>query len=148
MLSQLEKNQEILLSMQDEALFWWGILREMKTSLLNIKRVLDTFEATQEVPQNTVTTQEEYGGSHQNSRRSPVSPTPPKRRVRFPASSGKVSRRSCRTSKGGDLQLTLERNSRGETTKTRCPNELQIHLTPLWTPQRYPEIHIGMGYEP
>ena len=21
-------------------------------------------------------------------------------------------------------------------------------LTPLWTPQRYPEIHIGMGYEP
>ena len=53
MLPQLEKNQEILPSMRDEALFCCGISREIPPALLNLKRVLDTIEATQEVPGHT-----------------------------------------------------------------------------------------------
>ena len=47
---QLEKNQEILPSMQDEALFCCSISREIPPSLLSLQRVLDTLDATQEVP--------------------------------------------------------------------------------------------------
>ena len=49
-LLQLEKNQEILPSTRDEALFHCGILREIAPSLLSLERVLDTLDATQEVP--------------------------------------------------------------------------------------------------
>ena len=47
---QLEKNQEILLLTRDEAHFPSGVLREIPPSLLSLERVLDTLEATQEVP--------------------------------------------------------------------------------------------------
>ena len=49
MLLQLEKNQEILPSTRDEALFHCGILREFPPFFLSLERVLDTLEATQEV---------------------------------------------------------------------------------------------------
>ena len=53
LLPQLEKNQEILPSTRDEMLFQCGILREMLPYLLSLERVLDTLEATQEVPRHT-----------------------------------------------------------------------------------------------
>ena len=53
-----------------------------------------------------VSTQEEHRGSRHNSRTTLVLPSHPERRVHFPASSGRESRRSCRTSRGGGLHLT------------------------------------------
>ena len=52
-LVQLEKNQEILPSTWDEALFGSGISREIPPYLLSLERVLDTLDATQEVHQHT-----------------------------------------------------------------------------------------------
>ena len=48
-LPQLEKRQEVLPSMRNEALFGCDISRETPHSLLSLKRVLDTLDATQEV---------------------------------------------------------------------------------------------------
>ena len=45
-LLQLEKKQEILPSMRDEALFRCGITREIPPSFLSLERVLDTLDAT------------------------------------------------------------------------------------------------------
>ena len=44
------KKKEILTSTKDEALFRCGISREIPPSLLSLERVLDTLDATQEVP--------------------------------------------------------------------------------------------------
>ena len=49
---QLEKIQEILLSTQDEALFYCGISREIPLSLFTLEMILDTIDATQDVPQH------------------------------------------------------------------------------------------------
>ena len=46
--------------------------------------------------------------------------------VQFPASLGKESLRSCRTSRGGDRNVKLERNSMGRATILKEPN-VQIH---------------------
>ena len=50
LLPQLEKNQDILPSTRDEALFRCGVLREIPPSLLSLERDLDTLQAPQEVP--------------------------------------------------------------------------------------------------
>ena len=39
--------------MRDEALFRHSVLREIPPSLLSLERVLETLEASQEVPQHT-----------------------------------------------------------------------------------------------
>ena len=49
---QLEKIQEILLSTQDEALFYCGISREIPLSLFTLEMILDTIDAPQEVTQH------------------------------------------------------------------------------------------------
>ena len=74
---QLEKNQEILPSMRDEALYLCGISREIPPSLLSLERFLDTLEATQKVPQHT--------SSH--SRGPPSVPPQLKKSPGFPSSS-------------------------------------------------------------
>ena len=48
-LPQLKKNQEILPSTRDEALFSCSILREIPPSLLSLESVFDTLDATQAV---------------------------------------------------------------------------------------------------
>ena len=95
-----------------EALFCCGIKRYIQPSLLSLERVLDTLEATQEVPDISLFTREEHQGSHHNSRRAPFFPPHLEMRVPFPASSGKESHQSRRTSRGGGLNLKVERNSR------------------------------------
>ena len=60
-------------------------------------------------PDIPVSTRKEHRGSRHNSRRAPVFPSHPERRVHFPASSGKESLNSHRTSRGSGLNLTLER---------------------------------------
>ena len=52
-LPQLEKNREILPSTRDKALFHCDVSREIPSSLLHPKRVLDTLDSTQEVSQHT-----------------------------------------------------------------------------------------------
>ena len=49
---QLEKIQEILPSTCDEALFYCGISREIPLSLFTLEMILDTIDATQDVPQH------------------------------------------------------------------------------------------------
>ena len=123
---QLEKNQEILPSMQDEALFCCSISREIPPSLLSLKRFLDTLDATQEVPRHTHYTQEEPQGFCHISRRAPFFPPQLEMRVHFCASSGMESRHSRGTSRGGGLYLKLEWNFRGCATIQKDP-EVPIH---------------------
>ena len=52
-LPQLEKNHEIIPSTRDEAHFHCGMLREILPSLFSLEMVLDTLDATQEVPRHT-----------------------------------------------------------------------------------------------
>ena len=52
-LPQLQKNQEIITSTQDEALFCCSVLREIPPSLLSLERVLDTLDATEEILRHT-----------------------------------------------------------------------------------------------
>ena len=54
--------------------------------------------------------QEEHRGSRHNSRRAPFSPPHLKMKAHFPASSGNESQRSRRTSRGGGLNLKVDRN--------------------------------------
>ena len=54
-------------------------------------------------------------------------------RVQFPALSGKESLRSCHTSRGGDLNVKLERNSRGRATIPKDP-DVPIHSRYTWFP--------------
>ena len=61
-------------------------------------------------PNIPVATREEHRGSCHNSRRAPVLPPYPERKVHFPASSGKESRLFCCNSRGGGLNLNLERH--------------------------------------
>ena len=73
---QLEKNQEILPSTRDEALFRCSVSREIPHSLFSLERVLDTLDATQEVPLNT----------HLHSRRIPNVLPQLKKSLVFPSS--------------------------------------------------------------
>ena len=134
MLLQLLKNQESLPSTQAQSLFQCCVLREIPPSLLSPERSLTPLRKLKKFPDILVCTQEEHRGSRHNSRRAPVLPPHPKRRVRFPASLGRESRHSRRTSRGGNLHLMLERDSRGLATiskEPRCPRAVWTHLTPL-----------------
>ena len=91
-------------------------------------------------------------------------------RVNFPAWSGKESRRSCHTSKEGDLMLKLERNSRDRGTIQKDPDSQSTPFTPdsnaltglsprgstqntmacvtaLWHLERKPQIPMSTGQE-
>ena len=76
-LLQLEKNLEILPSTRDDALFPSGVSREISPSLLSLEKVLDTLEATQEVPEPT----------RIHSRGTPMVPPQLKKSPGFPSSS-------------------------------------------------------------
>ena len=39
--------------MRDEALFRFGVLRQIPSSLLSLERIIDTLEATQEIPHHS-----------------------------------------------------------------------------------------------
>ena len=90
MLPQLEKNQEILPSMPDQALFLSSVSREMLPFLLSLERVLDTLEATQEVPPHT----------NLHSRGTPRVSPQLKKSTGFPSSSQEVCPFPCFVGKG------------------------------------------------
>ena len=110
--------------MRDEALFRCGISREIPPSLLSLRKVLDTLDATLEVPGHTISFQVEHRGSRHNSRRVPVFPSHLEMKVHFPASSRKESRPSRHTSRGGGFNLKLVRNTRDHATITKDPDVL------------------------
>ena len=151
-LLQLEKNLEILPSTRDDALFPSGVSREISPSLLSLEKVLDTLEATQEVPDILVATRVEHRGSHHNSRKAPGFPLHLEMRVLFPALSGKESRCSRRTSRGGALHRKGKRNSRvvprfPESPRYLSPfqgNLFSLHCLDFQTAERLtPRWHVG-----
>ena len=116
-LLQLEKNKEILPSMRDDALFCCGISREILPSFLSLERVLDTpLLQLKKFPDIPISTGEEHRRSCHNSRRAPFFPPHLEMRVHFPASLIKESQHSLHSSRGGSLNLKVERNSRGRAT--------------------------------
>ena len=68
MLLQLEKNQEILPSRLDEALFHCGVLRQIPPSLLSLERVLEPLRQQKKFPNVPVSTREDHRGFRHNSR--------------------------------------------------------------------------------
>ena len=120
------KNQEILSSTRDEALVHCSVLREISPSLLSLERVLDTLEATQEVPQHTRLLSRGTPMVPTQLMKSPGFPPHLEMRVHFPASSGKEYWRSHHTSRGGGLNLKIERYSRDSTTILKDP-DVRIH---------------------
>ena len=118
-MQQLVKNQEIHPSAVVEALLRCGISREKPPSLLSLESVLDTFEATQEVPRHT----------NLHSRGTPRVPPKLKKSPGFPSSSREEDLFPCFVGKRMPvflshfnrlhLSLTLERNSSGRATNSK-----------------------------
>ena len=74
---QQEKNQEILTSTHTEALFCFGISREIPPPLLSPERVLTPLRQLKKFPDIPVCTREEHRGSRHNSGRALVLPLHP-----------------------------------------------------------------------
>ena len=125
-LLELKKNQKILPSTRDEALFHCDVSREIPLSLMSLENVLDTLEATQMFTNIPISTSEEHRRSSHNSRRAPFFTPHLEMKVHFPASSGKESQHSSHTSGGGGLNVNLERNSSGCATIPKDP-DVPIH---------------------
>ena len=130
MLLQLEKNPEILPSTRDETVFCCGVWREIPASLLSLERVLDILEATLEDPRLSRLHLNRTPRVPPQIKKIPGFPPHPERRVHFPASLGKDSRFSLGTSRGGELNLTLERNSRVGATISKDPMSQCTPQTP------------------
>ena len=73
-LPQVEKNHEILPSVQDEAFFCCSISREIPPSFLKLKAYLTPFMQLKNFPDVLVSSQEEHWVSSHNSIRAPFSP--------------------------------------------------------------------------
>ena len=142
MLRQLEKNQEILPLTRDEALFCCGVSSEIPPSILSLGRLLDTLGATLEFPECTSL----------HSRGTPMVPQQLNKSPGFPNSSREEGPFPCIFEKGiagfpsdvkrGKSQLDTQEELQGSChhfKRPRCPNALQIHLTPLqltrWSPR-------------
>ena len=89
-----------------------AFLEKSHIPTLALKWSLTPMKQLKKFPDIHVPMREDHRGSSHNSRRAPFFPPHLKMRAHFPASSGNESQRSCRTSRGGGLNLKLERNSR------------------------------------
>ena len=144
----------ILPSMRDEVLLSCGISSEIPPYLLSLEGSLTLWMQLKNFPDIPVSTRKEHRGSRHNSRRAPVFPSHPERRVHFPASSGKESLNSHRTSRGGSLNLKLERNYRSRVTISKDP-DVPMHsrysllpCTDLTVTPRISSKHDGRFYSP
>ena len=100
--------------------------REIPPSLSSLERVLDTLEATQEVPPHTHLHSRGTMRVPLQLKKRPIFPPHLEMRVHFPHSSGKESHQSRCTSRGGGLNLKVERNSTGRATILKDPI-IQVH---------------------
>ena len=130
----MEKNQEILPSKPDEAIFHYSVSREIPLSLLSPEKVLDTLEATQEVPRHT--------SLHLSV--APRFPLQPKKSPGFLSSFQEEGPFPCFIGKGIPVstwhlkrrrsQLDAQEKLQGSCHHFKtppCPNVFQIQLTPL-----------------
>ena len=142
---QLKKNQDILHSTCDEALFCCSGLREIPASFLSLKRVPDTLYATQEFPQNTHLHWRGTLSVPPPLKKSPFSPPHIKIGVHSLASSGKESRRSCHTSRGGRSHHETREELQGSchnSKRPRCPHPLEIRPDSPATARMEPRISL------
>ena len=133
-LLQLENNQEILTSTRDETLFCCGVLREILPSLLSLERVLDTLDASQEIPRKT----------HFHSSGTPRVPPQLKKSPFFPSSSQDEGPFPCSVGNGNPVfpshlkwrrsQLGSRQELQGSchnSKRPRYPSPFHIHLISL-----------------
>ena len=124
MLPHLVKNQEILPSMRDMAHFHCGISRETPPSLLNFERGLDILDVSQELCQHTRLHSRGIPSVLTQLKKSHVFPSSSRDEGPFPCFIGKAIPLSNCTSRGGGLNLTLERNPRDCGTIPKARNVL------------------------
>ena len=133
-LLQLEKNLEILPSTRDDALFPSGVSREISPSLLSLERVLDTLDASQEVPQHTCLHLRGTPRVPPRLNKSPVFPSSSRDEGPLPCFVGKgipafplsLKRRWSHLESREELQGSCHHSRRPQ-----CPSPLQIHLISL-----------------
>ena len=133
-LLQLEKKQEILPSMRDEAPFHCGISREIPPSLLSLKRVLDTVDAPQKVPRHNRLHKRGTPSVPQQLKKSSVFPASSRHEFPFPCFVGEGMLAIPLHLKGRWSQLETREKLQGSchhSKRPRCPNPLQINLIPL-----------------
>ena len=133
-LPQHEKNQEILPSTRDEAIFRCGISREIPPSLLSLERILDTLEAIQEVPQHTLLHSRRKLKVLPKLKKSPCFPSSSQDEGPYPCFVGKGIPAFPMHLKRRWSQLDTREKRQGSchhSKRPQCLNLLQIHLTPL-----------------
>ena len=114
--------------------FCCGISREVPPSLLSLERVLDTLDATQEVPQHTWLHSTGTPSVLPPLKKSPIFPSSSRDedpfhclvRKEIPAFFWHLKRKWSHLETQEDLQASCNNSKR-----PRRPNPLQIHLTPL-----------------
>ena len=132
-LPQLEKNQEILPSTQEEAVFTPASREKSHFPSWASKGSLTPLRQLKKFPDIPITTREKPWGSCHNSRRGPVFPPHHEMSFHFHALLGKESQHSHHPSRGGGLNLKLERNSMGRATISKDP-DVPIHSRYTWLP--------------
>ena len=150
MLQQLEKNQEILPSMCDEAFFRHGVSREIPLTLLSLKKVLDTLEATPEVPRHTRLHSRGKLSIPSQIKKSPVFPSSSRDEGPFPFLVGKGILAFPSHLKSRQSQLETREELQGlchNSKRTRCPNLLQVKLIPLHCLDCHPKYRFKTRWE-
>ena len=128
------KKKEILTSTRAEALFCCGVSREIPPSLLSPERVLETLEATQEVPRHPRLHSRGTPRVPQRLKRSPGSLSSSREEGPFHYFVGKGILALPSHLKRRRSPLVAREELRGRATISkdpRCPSALQTHLTPL-----------------
>ena len=142
-LPQLEKNQEILSSMPDEALSAAASWEKSHLPSWASKGYLTPVMQLKKFPDIPVCTPEEHWDSQQNSRTDTFFPPHLEMRVHFPASSAKQSRCSRCTSRGSQSHPETPEELQGSIhnlKRPRCPRPLKIRPSSHATTRMRPQV--------
>ena len=150
MLPQFEKNQEILPSTSDEALFCCSVMREILPFLLSLRSVLGTPYATQEVPRHNCVHLSGTPRVLPQLKKSSGIPSSSRDEDPFPCFVEKgilaflwhLRRRRSQLEPRKELQGSCHYSQRPQ-----CPNPLQILLTPLHCLNGHPENRLKTRWQ-
>ena len=123
--------------MQDEALSHFRVSRELPCSLLKLETVLDTLYETQEVPRHTRPHSRGTPSFPAHLNLSPFAPPHLEMRVDSSALSGKESRSSRHTSRGGQSHIDTRQETSWvvpQSQRHRFPHPLEIRPDSNGTP--------------